>query len=141
MEYNEHESSFVSKKSSYFEPNNAQGEEPSTHETIFSEPYPQAKLIRSSSVIHPEYDIYNRASRRRSNDNEASLVHQSSKLPSLQISPVPLAKPLPTQKTSSKSSPFRRPFRASSPTPHKTQHHPQRLVSTRLVEYYLCTSY
>ncbi|KAI8583454.1 hypothetical protein K450DRAFT_223752 [Umbelopsis ramanniana AG] len=129
MEYNGHESSFVSKKSSYFEPNNAQGEEPSTHETVFSEPHPQAKLIRSSSVIHPEYDIYNRASHRNSNDNEISLMNRSSKLPSLQISPVPLAKPLPTHKTPSKSSPYRRPFRASSPSPHKTQHHPQRLLS------------
>ncbi|CAO3683600.1 unnamed protein product [Umbelopsis ramanniana] len=129
MEYNEHESSFISKKSSYFEANNAQGEEPSTHETIFLEPYPQAKLIRSSSVIHPEHDQYNRSSHRYSNNYEASQVSKSTKLPSLQISPVPLAKALPTQKTPSKSSPFRRPFRASSPSPHKTQHHPQRLLS------------
>ncbi|KAI9287675.1 hypothetical protein BC943DRAFT_318598 [Umbelopsis sp. AD052] len=127
MEYNEHESSFVSKKSSFFEP--VQGEEPSTHETILSEPYPQAKLIRSSSVIHPEYNLYSRPSHRHPEDDESSLVHKSSKLASLQISPIPLAKSLPTQKTPSKSLHFRRPFRASSPSPHKTQHHPQRLHS------------
>lgn len=136
MEYNQHESSFISKKSSYFEANNDQAEEPSTHETIFSEPYPQTKLIRSSSVIHAEQDQNNRSSHRYSNDYEASQVNKSTKLPSLQISPVPLAKALPTHQTPSKSSPFHRPFRALSPSPHKTQHHPQRLVSKiKLVDY------
>ncbi|KAH8555834.1 hypothetical protein BGW37DRAFT_478750 [Umbelopsis sp. PMI_123] len=129
MEYNEHESSFVSKKSNYFGGDNVQGDEPSTQETIFSEQYPQMKLIRSSSVADSENNIFNRSSQRYSKDNEPSLVSRTSKLPALQISPVRMAKPPPTQKTPSKPSPFRRPFRTSSPSPHKTQHHPQRMFS------------
>lgn len=126
MEYNEQESSFISRKSSFFDTEN-RANEPSTHETIFSEPQPRSKLLWSSSIASPDGNVFNTSDGTTGN-KEASLVSRSSGLPALQISPVPKTRTLPARNTPSKPSAYRS-IHQSPSSPYKSQQHPKRLVS------------
>jgi len=126
MEYNEQESSFISRKSSFFDTEN-RANEPSTHETIFSEPQPRSKLLWSSSIASPDGNVFNTSDGTTGN-KEASLVSRSSGLPALQISPVPKTRTLPARNTPSKPSAYRS-IHQSPSSPYKSQQHPKRLLS------------
>ncbi|KAJ2960564.1 hypothetical protein NQZ79_g4134 [Umbelopsis isabellina] len=132
LEYDQNENSFVSRKSSHFD-TNILGDEPTTHETLFTDPPHRSTLMRTSTVIGPDSDKYAKPTL-STKDNEISFVSRSNELPTLPISPVPRARTLSQKRTPLKSSPFNKSVRNSRPSPYKSQNHPERLSSRQANE-------
>jgi hypothetical protein len=130
LEYDQHESSFVSRKSSHFDTNILE-DEPTTHDTLFSDKPYRSNLMRTSSVIGQNSDKHEKPTTSLK-DNESSFVSRSNELPVLPISPVPRAQAPSLKRTPLKSSPFSKSVHSSQPSSFKSQNHPERLV--RIVE-------
>ncbi|KAM3584765.1 hypothetical protein VKS41_003569 [Umbelopsis sp. WA50703] len=127
LEYDQHESSFVSRKSSHFDTNILE-DEPTTHDTLFSDKPYRSNLMRTSSVIGQNSDKHEKPTTSLK-DNESSFVSRSNELPVLPISPVPRAQAPSLKRTPLKSSPFSKSVHSSQPSSFKSQNHPERLSS------------
>ncbi|KAG2180870.1 hypothetical protein INT43_008449 [Umbelopsis isabellina] len=133
LEYDQNENSLVSRKSGPFDTDILE-DEPTTHETLFSDPPQRPILMRTSTVIGPDSAKHAKPAI-SSKDHESSFVSRSNELPTLPISPVPRARTLSQKRTPLNCSPFSRSVRNSRTPSYKSQNHPERLSPRQANEY------